>query len=65
MRALPLTQQVKAELLATLERVDRKPSADERRRRQLAYLGEAQPRGRQTAQDLADTFDAFERVPAR
>lgn len=62
---LPLDAAVKAELIAGLERVKDEPSRDERRSRQLAYLKQAKPRQRQTAQDIADTFDAFESVPVR
>jgi hypothetical protein len=64
--ALPLDRQVKNELLESLERVDPRPSLAERRRRQLALLSDVkQPELGQTAQDIAEMFDAFERHPAQ
>ncbi len=63
---LPLTGQIKDELLESLDRSRTRPSMTERRQRQFALLrNAARPSGGQTAQDLADTFDAFERLPAR
>lgn len=63
---LPLTGQIKGELLESLSRCRTRPSLAERRRRQFALLRNAEkPSEGQTAQDLADTFDAFERLPAR
>ncbi|HEY6757983.1 MAG TPA: hypothetical protein VI318_00775 [Baekduia sp.] len=64
---LPLPGLVKDELLESLSRSDTAPSRAERRRRQLALVRSAgKPEDdSQTAQDLAETFDAFERLPAR
>lgn len=63
--ALPLSDQLKEVLLVYLGRVQERPSRAERRRRQFALLGkEPRPTDRQTAQALADAFDAFERLPA-
>jgi hypothetical protein len=64
---LPLPGLVKDELLELLNRSDTGPSRAERRRRQLALLpGVKKPEDdSQTAQDLAETFDAFGRLPAR
>lgn len=63
---LPLSRQIKDELLESLSRAETRPSLAERRRRQLALLRDAEePAHGQTAQDLAETFDAFERLPAR
>jgi hypothetical protein len=63
---LPLPGLLKDELLASLREARSRPSRAERRRRQLALVrsAERRPTG-QTAQDLADTFDAFERMPSR
>jgi len=64
--SLRLNGQIKEELLEALSRAEARPPVAERRRRQLALIREAaDPGDRQTAQDLADTFDAFERIPAR
>jgi len=64
--SLPLSGQIKDELLDVLRRAEARPSLPERRRRQLELLRRSSaPSGGQTAQDLADTFDAFERVPVR
>lgn len=64
--SLPLSGKIQDELLDLLRRADGRPSLPERRRRQFELLRRAgSPSGGQTAQDLADTFDAFERVPAR
>jgi hypothetical protein len=63
---LPLSGQVKDELLVALSRAAARPAPSERRRRQLALLRAAgRPSDGQTAQDLAETFDAFERLPVR
>lgn len=63
---LPLPGLVKDELLEALQRAEAGPSRAERRRRQLALVrGHEASRTGQTAQDLADTLDAFERVPSR
>jgi len=44
-------------------RAEARPSLAERRRRQVVLLRQAEkPPNGQTAQDLAETFDAFERV---
>lgn len=45
--------------------VDERRSLTERRRRQLALLSKEPAPDRQTAQDLADVLDAFERLPRR
>lgn len=62
---LQLPNEVKTQLLETLSRTSERRSLAERRSRQFALIrGAGRPDG-QTAQDLAETFDAFERVPAR
>ncbi len=61
---LPLPGQAKAELMVSLNRALVTPSASERKLRQLALLEEPHVEIGQTAQDLADTFDAFERLPS-
>jgi len=64
--SLPLTGRIKDELLDSLRRADAGPSLPERRRRQLELLRTASaPSSGQTAQDLAESFDAFERGPVR
>jgi len=64
--SLPLSGRIKDELRDSLRRADARPSLPERRRRQLELLRKASaPSSGQTAQDLAETFDAFERVPVR
>jgi hypothetical protein len=67
MPSLRLDTKIKEELLESLGRVEARPSLEERRRRQLALMRDAKPptEGAQTAADLADTFDAFARLPAR
>lgn len=63
--ALALDKQLLALALEQLGRVEDRPAAAERRRRQFALLEEPPAPGAQSAQDLADTLDAFERLPAR
>ena len=63
---LPLSRQVRLELVESLAPAPSRPSLAERRRRQLELLAKPEvSEDAQTAQDLADTFDAFERLPPR
>jgi hypothetical protein len=64
--SLPLTAQIRLELLESLAPAQSRPSLAERRRRQLELLARPEvSEDAQTAQDLAETFDAFERLPSR
>jgi len=63
--SLDLTGEAKDEITELLDRTASRESRDERRLRQRALLHQPVGESGQTAQDIADTFDAFERLPVR